>query len=250
MENFNLRLVTPLVLSFFFTFYTQTYNLEKLDISTINYKFPNNPLNKQSEVTYLLKIKFPNHIIEVPKIIGCYKGYRLEFENNLCFIEQSYQGHHQFVLIITPEIEPKLEGNNVKYLERKNDKPCRLFYLTGKYDQTFEKNKINWQIEEENSENIPTRLPEDALVLLTNPRFVRGVKSIPNESMESMQDLDSLIILPEVILKNEITQKELNESSVYSLLASLDSNAICTPPIKKASNHIKTVVISKTLFKR
>lgn len=216
-------------------------NLLDKEVNLTNKNNPELNNNKNQEcTTYILKIKFPQNIEHPPKINGCYKGYRLEFENNLCFIKQT-QPSGQFIFVITPEIEPKIEGNNVKYLERHENKPCRLFYVS----YNHENKEPEWLIEEELAENLPLRIPEDALILFMDPNYIKTIECSENSKKESVQ----IINLPEIIIKNEISQSELQIASIHSLLASLDVNAICTP-LKKVSKQERTVIVSMKLLQR
>ncbi len=200
---------------------------------------PTNAANKtsQNQITYILSLNLPEKIKNAPTINASYKGYRLAFENKLCYITEAKQSNN-FVLVITPEVEPKIEGKSVKYLERSKDKPCRLFYISN-----FNFNdlgNLDWTVEEEKPENLPIKLPEDAIIILMNPNYIEKIQPI-----NSTNKNNNLKHLAEIIIKKDVSQDELDHESIYSALASMSPNAFCTLQTKQ-SKEKECIFISKS----
>lgn len=200
----------------------------------------------QEKALYILRIDFPPQTDTIPPICGYYKGYKLEFDNELCILPES-QMCDKFVLVITPQINHKSDGSNIKYLERSEKQPCRLFYLTGEYNAPTS-TLTNWCIEEEKIKNVPLRLPDSALVLLMNPRHIdKVIYSKNRKNLNKKIEQKTFTMLPTIVIKKQITQKELNSASIYTLLASLDANAVHVP-IKRAVKNERGIVISMRSF--
>ena len=171
----------------------------------------------------------PPTIKSIPVLYGYYKGYKLEFDNDYCIIPED-QVCTYFPIIITQAVKHTLNGNNIRYLARIANKPCRLFHASLKDNQ--------WTIEEEAPEKIPLTIAENALVLLLNPDYIDTLKG----SKKSGNSEHSLVDLPHIYIKPTVTQQELQATSLYALLASLDSNAIHCPIAKKIKKERTTVL--------
>jgi hypothetical protein len=194
---------------------------------------------------YIIRVEFPSFIKNIPTLYGYYKGYRVEFDNNLCIIADS-KAYDNFIIVITEQVHHKSEGNNIKYLQRLEDKRCRLFYLTPEYNR-WDPTCVNWLVEEEDSKNLPLRLPESAFVLLFNPDYVK----VPVSHKPTNKHILSkeLIYLPTIVVSSTISQKKITKSSTYALLASLDANAIHRQP-KKELKQEQAVLMSVSTSQR
>lgn len=199
---------------------------------------------------YVLKVQFPNPIKKMPELCGYYKGKRLEFNGNVCIINES-QLCNQFILVITEEVTHKSNKKKVKHLERSKNSPCRMFVITSQLDP--EKNdKISWSVGEKKGSNIPVRLQDSSLILLMNPNHIDSINSSVTPSgqniyLDTSNSLtnNTIIYLPDIIIKPNITQNEVNTASVYTLLASLDSNAI-HPKSQKILKNERNLICMRT----
>lgn len=204
--------------------------------------------NNKEIISYILKIDFPDFIKKIPNLCAYYKGYTINFNENICLIRQD-SFINQIVLVITPEIKHKSEGNNIKYLERVDNKPCRVFYIINRLDKN---NNCNWYFEEESLDNLPLRLPEGSLVILMDPKYVdclttEGIQEISKNSY------GSLINLPKIAIKKDVKYENINTSMNYVWLASFDIRAIHTKlrtQIKKIFQDNQEVILSETLLER
>ncbi len=103
-----------------------------------------------------------------------------------------------------------------------NNAPCRLFYLTQDDTQEFPV----WQSKEEETKNIPARIPDDAIILLMYPEYISELKSAAkaHESAEKFSKIN-ISNLPKIVLKSTISQQALERVADKSVLASIDLNA-------------------------
>lgn len=198
--------------------------------------------------SYIIRLEFPASVKKIPAVSGYYKGYKLEFDNDMCIIPES-RCYNNFAIVVTNQVNHKSDRNNIQYLERMENKPCRLFYITREYDINNPEATTSWSIEEEKEHNLPLRLPESAFVLLLNPKYIDTISYDKQMKLKLNKVKDSVIILPTIVISPTITEEELNKSSIYTLLASLDANAIHTQP-KKAVKQERTVLISMNTLAR
>lgn len=204
-------------------------------------------INKE-RISYILRVEFPDFITKIPNLCAYYKGYAINFVDNICLIPQDNY-INQLMLVITPEINHKSEGNNIKYLERIENKPCRIFYITSKLDKN---NCVSWYCQEENIEDLPLRLPDGALVLLLNPNYVESLSY--DEEYESFKNSSgTLINLPKIIIKQDVKIEEINNSMNYIWLAACDIRAIHSnlkTRLKKTCQNNQEIIVSIKLLER
>lgn len=227
------------------TIYTITYFklLFTLSIACINFSTLcfNNSLSllnsfsvqepTQEFYSYILRLQFPHAISKSLILCGYYKGEELEFDTDFCTLIQTQEAPQFALFIAKPEHapRPKSDGKNIYYLERRAHAPCRLFYFTRRTSSTNAQaleGKPLWLIEEEQESNIPTRIPDDAIILLINPNYIQEVKEKTADKYTEKIGATTLINLPTIILKPTLTQEQLQQASDTSLLASLDLKAI------------------------
>lgn len=202
------------------------------------FTFFNQLLSYNEIFTYMFRIKFPYHI-ENAKVCAYFKGYKLEFENDLALILQHKPITNLFV-VITEQVNNKKTANNIRYLERIKNKNCRFFYVTRKFDNIANE-YCGWKIHEEDSKNIPIKIPEKSIVILLNPNFVSGLSY--NEA-DNFCDNKNLISLPTLKIKSNIKQKDLNKSCLNSCMNSFNTNTMHINN-KKNIQHYDTVIIKR-----
>ena len=206
---------------------------------THNLNFFNESEKKQ--YTYLLKIKLPQKISKFPQICSYFKGYKINFEENFCILNQN-KPINQFILVITPEVKYKVDGNNIQYLERVENLACKMFYIKAEFD--VEKNIIrDWIFEEEKFEQLPISLPMDSMVLLLNPEHVNGLYFEKND----LKNNKNIINLPEIVIKENISEEALNKSAIEILMASLNNNSIHAPVRIRTKNENDKIIHIKEL---
>jgi hypothetical protein len=178
---------------------------------------------------YSMRINFPATFKKIPVLCGYYKGYKLEFDENLCIIPENNQACSYFTVIITEQVQHINDGT-LEHLTRLADKPCRLFHVSRRDKQ--------WHVQEELTDNIPLRLPEEALVLLINPLFIEDFKAQESTRLEI-----PIITLPTLYIKSTVTQQEFDITALRALFASLDVNPVHSS-VKKTVKKERSLVIS------
>lgn len=179
--------------------------------------------NKKTNFYYKLRIKFPENLESQYKFCAYYKGKTLDFVNDIATIEEQSE-INKFILVLTKEINFKSEGKHIVYLERKNKKACNFYYINGIYDQD-DKNIIDWKIEKEDINKLPLRLPDKAIIILINPKFIKGLE-FKKEKKRRKKNLKRIIIdLPTIIIKH-MNKSEIENDSIRSTCASIDANVV------------------------
>lgn len=165
--------------------------------------------------SYILRLKFPKHIKQIPQIKGYYKGKQLNFDKDFCILSESKVVSKFFLFITKAENAPtiKSNGNNILYFSRQKNKPFKLFSITLE-------NKL-WIVKEE--KDISHKIPESSIIILLDPDFVESIKEENhlNVKMESTY----LIYLPKIIINTKVKQIDLDRDSELALLSACDLNA-------------------------
>lgn len=201
-------------------------------ISQVLGKIPDSTYHTQDALIvpwYSMRINFPATFKKIPALCGYYKGYKLEFDENMCIIPENNQACSYFTVIITEQVKHTRDGT-LEHLQRFADKPCRLFHISRRDKQ--------WHVQEEHTDNIPVRLPEEALVLLINPVFVDSFSTQDSTRIDT-----PIITLPTLYIKPTVTQQEFDISALQALFASLDVNPVHSS-VKKAVKKERSLVIS------
>lgn len=129
-------------------------------------------------------------------------------------------------ILIAESIEFKNKGNTIHYLKRNPDMPCLWFDLTLRTieDDSDPKNIKSWyvwDIEERNPESLPTRIPEQTLIILANPHFIEGL--VPSTTPAGSVDIS----LPLIKFKQSVNEQEFHDSMLSIVMGSaMDLNAI------------------------
>lgn len=192
------------------------------------------------DVSFLLNINFPKELSKTPSLYGYYKGCRLEFEKDFCIVPENNKCAN-FTIVITPKVNYKTDGNNVQYLERIRDIPCKMFF-TFQETKDSENNLCLWNIEElKISETTSLKIPDNSILLLVEPKFVGNI----SENIKKKKDFESALIdLPEInICLENSSKEELFTSFDHAALSAPDLNPIHAK-IKKNIIHNQNSVIS------
>lgn len=142
-----------------------------------------------------------------------------------------------FSIIITESLDFAPEGNGIRYLKRFKDKPCLWYDVTLIYDSESPAG-YHWEITELAEEDMPTRIPEHAIVVFLEPRFVTGLQECSDarcseygSTMEAVEEgIKNLFILPHVMIDPETSCEDLQESLGLIALATLDVRTLHRAP--------------------
>lgn len=193
--------------------------------------------------SYILRIKFPPQVLTVPTMCGYYKGNKLIFTEDFCFIPET-KACTSFSLFITkPEFapKPKCDGNNIRYFKRRDQKPGRFFHITKKINTH---NNNSWKISEKNINQVPLRLPDDTIILFLDPKYIAEIKENRVLNADYVEN-PSITELPRIIIDPKINLDELSELAEISVLASCDLDAFHIPVKEKTQiKHLDKVTLS------
>lgn len=203
----------------------------------------------KDNTSYILRVKYPETIKQQPNLRAYYKGYRYDISNMGIISDQSEMS--TLFIVITDQIKHKWENERAQYLERVESNPCRAFFLSSKLSTTGA-DIGQWQISEENIQNVPLRLPEDALVILLNSDLIETLKENPNKFVEAFRknleynpndDKKTIIYLPELIIKENVTQSQIDLAVINASLGSIiDLGAIHIPRRKEIKIERERIV--------
>lgn len=173
---------------------------------------------------YLLRLQFPLSITETPGLAGSYKGHPLDLKEHWCLLPENNEVF-TFSLIITPEVSFKAQGNNVRYLKLIEHVPCLWYDLTLYYETEPSTGRMlpRWEIRQRTSSEMPSRIPDKAIVIYMNPQLVEGVVA---PEVDENNENNHVVTIPMVVFKKNITADDFAEAGVYPLLASLDIKPI------------------------
>jgi hypothetical protein len=169
-----------------------------------------------------------------PVHIKCtYKGCVIDLSDGIDFLPET-ELVNSFPIIITAE-HPRVSSGTVSHLERIPDVPCLWYDVSW----TKEGTKTIWTIEQRADEEMPLRIPHNAVIICYPTEFVEKIED------RTTQESSTIIHLPTIVLKKNLTQAEKtlrDDGLTRSILAQLDVNASLIPtPSKlvKKGNSIK-----------
>jgi len=202
----------------------------------------------KDNTSYIFRIKYPETIKKQPNLRAYYKGYRYDI-GNMGIISHQSEANTLFI-IITDQIKHKCENERIQYLERIENNPCRAFFLSSKAPSA-NSDTLQWQIQEENIQNIPLRLPEDTLVILLNSNLVEMLKENPNKFVEDFKknieynpndNKRTIVYLPELIIKENTNQAQIDSAAAYASLCGIDLDAMHVSPKKEIKIERERIV--------
>lgn len=179
--------------------------------------------------SYILKLRLARNIKLNEPVYAFYKGKPLELGTNCAIISENSKVP-TFSIIITPDVTHEAEGNNVRYLRRKEDMPFAWYDLTLRTQtQDEDAEKITtWDIKKLDADEAPLQIPEHAIVVYYNPEFVEKLDTM--SATERCKNIDTstsrVIALPAIVFRSDVDEDELNFACVEALLASLELRTI------------------------
>jgi len=177
--------------------------------------------------SYIFKIKIPATIELREALCGFYKGKPIEFEKN-CAVLLEDEEQFTFSLIITPEIDFKTSGNNVRYVQRIKNKPFRWYDFTLIRDHNA---SLLWTIKELQKKEAPLKIPDHTIILLLHPKCVeRLIKPKICSNAHACPDSACVVVLPTVVLREDMQEDELHTCCAEAQIASLELRAIHQKP--------------------
>lgn len=172
-------------------------------------------------------IIFPKNV--TPDLNVYYKGKKLSIdlhskEKEVKLVPYSLEevkSNQQFHMIICPECKFASKDNTIQYLYVPKNVPYKFYTLSAarQYNQNQEVDGYLWNSIEDKllDDHI---IPDNTIIFLFDANLIEGlnVKSWPQDS--------NARILPEIRIKQSISQKDLSDAIIAARLAALDLDAI------------------------
>lgn len=173
---------------------------------------------------YSVKIKLPATITSIDSLPSYYKGSAFNLRDGRAELPECGEAQ-AFSVIFTETIDWVAKGNNVRYLKLIKDQPYAWYDLTLSFHtekhEEEDKRIATWTVEKREHEDVPNRVPEHALVVITDPNFIETLR--PELSIPGAVD----IALPTIVFKESIDAHELQEAVTRAIVGpALDLDAI------------------------
>lgn len=184
----------------------------------------NNVIEATPHNIYSIKTKLPAAISNVESLPAYYKGYKVDLRDGRAEIPECGESQ-TFTVIFTENVEFCTRGKTVRCLKRIKNQPyswydLTLSFHTEKHDDE-DKRVYSWSIEKRKENDVPERIPEHALVVLTDPDFIETLK--PEPSIPGSVD----VVLPTIVFKDDLNVEEFNDTVMQTIIGpALDLDAI------------------------
>ncbi len=198
---------------------------------------PSEASASSTQRTYALTAQLPKTSIllsntkelALPGLKAYYKGFKIDLSKGIAMLpEITHQTYFSFV--VTPEIELccSQQDNSVKYLKRAPSAPVSWFDATLRLDLSGEQDKSKiephyyWEIEKRTTDQIPERIPEQAIIVLIDPRHITTIQT-------TEQGADGTIFLPSLVFAQDASATDLETALTFAAISSIDLDTVHTP---------------------
>lgn len=194
--------------------------------------------------TYIVRVKLPEQLgmKEAPGLKAFYKGCPIDLDKCCAILPENENILTISVLIIQDDIDFHGSNNSIRYLKRPQDKQCKWYDLTISYERLAdcEEDIYRWYVKERTSEEVPTRIPDNTIIMFFDPELVEVLTPEPELLKHGV------ISMPLITFKRDIKPEVFEDALLYSTLASLDLSAIHCKT-QECTHYCKTAVISLAL---
>lgn len=177
--------------------------------------------------SYLYTIKFilPHGVKLTEELCGFYKGKPIEFDKRWALLPTDDESF-AFSILITPQVHFTFDGNNVSSIRRVTSVPFKWFDLT--LQASKRTGTYHWNITELKKDEAPNQIPDHAIIVLLDPKFIEKLTSPVNPCPD--QPSGKIIALPSIAIDEYADEDELNEACELAQLASIDLRTIHQKP--------------------
>ena len=196
-----------------------------------------------THLIYSLKTKFPKSATADQYLPGYYKGCEIDIHEGRTELPECYESQ-TFSIIFTENIDFSAKGNTVRYLKRIEGQSyswydLTLSYSTEKHDGE-DKRVYSWTVEKRKENDVPQRIPDHALVILTNPAFVEALTTEP--TIPGSVD----VILPTIVFKQNL-DSDLFQDTINQIMLGpvLDLDAIHKKSCPTCCSQQGSTIITK-----
>lgn len=176
-------------------------------------------LTTQSKSIMVGWIQYPKDIENPPSLYMFYKGreHPIDLEHSMQTPKKGYyEIYEQFMptelyLIVTEDLQRPENADDLHHFKTSAQHPYRYFKITRKKNMIDKKEVESWQIEELETKDKVIQLADNTIIFWMNPLFIEKLES------DTWQPGDSVIKLPRIIFKADISQENLNAVAARSL---------------------------------
>lgn len=210
---------------------------------------------ERESASYTLKFQLPEGLELTQPWTAFYQGQPIQFDGpsfvwallpEHASYEHALRDHESrgdestgiFSLVITPQVTFTAEGNTIKWLQRIKGKPFRWFDLTqaslseslslrseeSYAGQAPSRKKSTWVIKELSKDEAPLQLPDHAIVLLLDPKFVSEL-SEAQQPCAGRSIASHFIPLPTIKITTK-SEEALNDACAQAALGAVDLRTI------------------------
>ncbi len=173
-----------------------------------------------AEPLYICSVLFPSHYIIKPELPARFKGNKFTIKNGSCQLPQDTGDI--FYIVITKEVALSKQKSVNLPLKRIAGAACTSYRIMRNSAAHCGPNQIPWFIEKIPLEDQSEILPEEALIFLVNPAYIKEIKII--------EDLcNHAKYIPALVVDPDIKEADFQASVITSELASLDTNILHKP---------------------
>ena len=173
-----------------------------------------------AEPLYMCSVLFPSHYTAKPEVPARFKGHKFTIKNGSCQLPQGTGDI--FYIVITEEVSRSKQKSGNLPLKRLAGAPCTSYRIMRNSATRCGPNQAPWFIEEIPLEEQSELLPEEALIFLVNPAYIKEIKIV--------EDLcNHAKYIPALVVDPEIKEADFQASVITSELASVDTNILHKP---------------------
>lgn len=181
--------------------------------------------------TYLASLHAPFGI-DTENVTCLYHGTPLPFKDHYVILPES-GARYFFTLIITARLRLKNIGDTVVMM-REPGISCAWYDCSLEYDH---EDSYHWKIERVMDEYMPERIPEHcSVIVLIPPQCIADI--------DATEKGHSVIHLPKIILKEDVTQEYLNLALANIASQLPDIKCYCSAPNMCVCRRNATVVMA------
>lgn len=192
-------------------------------IYAVAFLFLTNNCLATPRIIYSVKTKMPATITNIESLPAYYKGYKIDLREGRAELPECGESQ-TFSVIFTENVDFCSKGNTVRCLKRAAGQPyswydLTLAFQTEKHDDE-DKRVYTWTVEKRKAHEVSDRIPEHALVVLTNPAFIENLKS--EKAIPGTLD----VVLPTFVFKENIDPEKFHDTVTNVLIGpALDLDA-------------------------
>jgi hypothetical protein len=178
---------------------------------------PLSALTTPSPQRCILRVVPPRGHTTLPGLRCYYKGASYHLDDLCCVLTCDARAG-LLTFVVTPCIEPVYRANRPNHWELLEGMPVRWF-------ECKQSSAGEWIIEERRRDEVPSRIPESAFAILTNPAFIARMSAPPRE----ISSTSSVYELPVIHFQRDLTKDAYDAGMTETVCALPDIETFHSP---------------------